>query len=76
MKIKSKIHYLGEKNGILPGQMAEQLAVEVDVKNVTYGTQNQCKKCDGTRTSLDICFGYWIGVDIILPIWKGVGLGG
>ncbi len=37
MKIKSKIHYLGERNSILPGQMAEQLAVEVDVKNVTYG---------------------------------------
>ena len=38
MKIKSKISYLGERNSILPGQMAEQLAVEVDVKNVTeYG---------------------------------------
>merc|ERR1712080_639888 len=36
MKIKSKISYLGERNSILPGQMAEQLAVEVDVKNVTY----------------------------------------
>ena len=35
MKIKSKIRYLGERNSILPGQMAEQLAVEVDVKNVT-----------------------------------------
>ena len=36
MKVKSKISYLGERNSILPGQMAEQLAVEVDVKNVTY----------------------------------------
>ena len=35
MKVKSKISYLGERNGILPGQMAEQLAVEVNVKNVT-----------------------------------------
>ena len=35
MKVKSKISYLGERNSILPGQMAEQLAVEVDVKNVT-----------------------------------------
>ena len=33
MKVKSKISYLGERNSILPGQMAEQLAVEVDVKN-------------------------------------------
>ncbi len=35
MKVKSKISYLGERNSILPVQMAEQLAVEVDVKNVT-----------------------------------------
>ena len=35
MKFKSKISYLGEKINILPWQMAEQLAVEVDVKNVT-----------------------------------------
>ena len=35
MKFKSKIRYLGEKISILPWQMAEQLAVEVDVKNVT-----------------------------------------
>ena len=35
MKVKSKISYLGERNSILPGQMAEQLAVEVNVKNVT-----------------------------------------
>ena len=34
MKFKGKISYLGEIN-ILPWQMAEQLAVEVDVKNVT-----------------------------------------
>ena len=39
-----KIGYLGERNSILPGQMAEQLAVEVDVKNVTqHGSR--CKKC-------------------------------
>ncbi len=37
MKVKSKISYLSERNSILPGQMAEHLAVEVDVKNVTYG---------------------------------------
>ena len=38
MKVKSKISYLGKRNSILPGQMAEQLAVEVNVKNVTHGT--------------------------------------
>ena len=32
MKVKSKISYLGKRNSILPGQMAEQLAVEVNVK--------------------------------------------
>ena len=39
MKFKSKISCLGKKISILPWQMAEQLAVEVDVKNVTeqYG---------------------------------------
>ena len=37
MKIKSKISYLDKRNSILPEQMAEQLAVEVNVKNVTYG---------------------------------------
>ena len=36
MKVKSKISYLGERNSILPWQMAEQLAVEVDVKNMTH----------------------------------------
>ncbi len=35
MKVKRKISYLGERNSILPGQMSEHLAVEVDVKNVT-----------------------------------------
>ena len=35
MKFKSKISYLGEKISILPWQMAEQLSVEVNVKNVT-----------------------------------------
>ena len=33
MKFKSKISYLGKKISILPWQMAEQWAVEVDVKN-------------------------------------------
>ena len=32
IKLKSKISYLGEKISILPRQMAEQWAVEVDVK--------------------------------------------
>ena len=41
MKVKSKISYLGERNSILPGQMAEQLAVEVDVKNVTEEQQQE-----------------------------------
>ena len=50
-KFKSKISYLDEKNSILPWQMAEQLAVEVDVKNVTDGTRTE----DGTRTSSFIC---------------------
>ena len=37
MKFKSNISFLGEKISILPWQMAEQLTVEVDVKNVTDG---------------------------------------
>ena len=32
MKFESKISYLGKKISILPWQMAEQLAVEVNVK--------------------------------------------
>ena len=44
IKFKSKISYLGKKVSILPWQMAEQLAVEVDVKNVTERGEN-CKKC-------------------------------
>ena len=40
MKFKSKPSYLGEKITILPWQMAEQWAVEVDVKN-----KNQFMKC-------------------------------
>ena len=44
MKFKSKISYLGEKISILPWQMAEQLAVAVDVKNITQ---------DGTRKTED-----------------------
>ena len=35
MKFKSEVIYLGTKNYILPTQMAEQFAVEVDVKKVT-----------------------------------------
>ena len=42
-KIKGKISYLGEKINILPWQMAEQLAVEVDVKNVTEDVRNTDK---------------------------------
>ena len=45
MRVKNKISYLGEINSILPGQMTEQLAVEVDFKNVTqytvHSTQQQ-----------------------------------
>ena len=41
VKFKNKISYLGEKISILPWQMAEQLAVEVDVKNVTEQQQQQ-----------------------------------
>ena len=44
VKFKSKISYLGKKISILPWQMAEKLAVEVDVKNVTERGKN-CKKC-------------------------------
>ncbi len=54
MKIKSKISYLGERNSILPGQMAEQLAVEVDVKNVT---EQQYTVHSSSRTSSIILFG-------------------
>ena len=43
MKFKSKISYLGKKISILPWQMAEQLAIEVDVKNFTDG-----RHTDGT----------------------------
>ena len=38
IKFKNKISNLGEKISILPWQMAEQSAVEVDVKNVTHRT--------------------------------------
>ena len=41
IKFKSKLSYLGEKISILPWQMAEQLAVEVDEKNVTEQQQQQ-----------------------------------
>ena len=54
MKFKSKISYLGEKISILPWQMDEQLAVEVDVKNVMeHGTCTE----DGQAPlfALDVC---------------------
>ena len=44
VKFKNKISYLGKKISILPWQMAEQLAVEVDVKNVTQQQQQQQDK--------------------------------
>ena len=45
IKYKNKISDLGEKISILPWQMAEQLAVEVDVKNVTqYGTAHSSSR--------------------------------
>ena len=53
MKFKSKISDLGEKISILPWQMAEQLAVEVDVKNVT----EQYRALQSSRTSSFIWFG-------------------
>ena len=37
MKFKSKPRYLGEKNSILPKQMTELQAIEVDVKNRDEG---------------------------------------
>ena len=47
MKFKSKISYLGKKISILPWQMAEQLAVEVDVKNITeHGRRNTYRHTD------------------------------
>ena len=44
MKFKSKISYLGEKISILPWQMAEQLSVEVNVKNVTQYTHSSTQQ--------------------------------
>ena len=41
MKFKSKLSYLGKKISILPWQMAEQLAVEVDVKNPDKGEEEE-----------------------------------
>ena len=60
MKFKSKISYLGEKNSILPWQMAEQLAVEVDVKNVTEYTAAAAVR----RTSPSIWFGLFVLSDL------------
>ncbi len=54
MKVKSKISYLGERNSILPWQMAEQLAVEVDVKNIKEYVRNIMEY---TWTSCFIWFG-------------------
>ena len=56
LKFKSKISYLGEKISILPWQMAEQLAVEVDVKNVTH-TVRSSSSSSSSRTSPFILFG-------------------
>ena len=53
MKFKSKISYLGKKISILPWQMAEQLAVEVDVKNVTY-TAAAVHSTDGQALLFDL----------------------
>merc|ERR1712112_681809 len=53
MKIKSKISYIGERNGILSRQMAEQLAVEVDVKNVTYVRNSSTQYSSNTLFGLD-----------------------
>ena len=52
MKFKSKISYLGEKISILPWQMAEQLAVEVDVKNVTDVTRKTYGQTDTGQAPL------------------------
>ena len=57
IKFKSKISYLGEKISILPWQMAEQLAVEVDVKNVTEHTAAAAAAVQ-SRTSSFILFGF------------------
>ena len=40
IKLKCKTGYLGEKINILPWQMAEQWAIEVDVKN-HYGGEGE-----------------------------------
>ena len=47
MKFKGKISYLGKKISILPWQMAEQLAVEVDVKNRNMDVKNLDKEGEG-----------------------------
>ena len=57
MKVKSKISYLGERNSILPGQMAEKLAVEVNVKNVPE--EEHTAVHSSSRTSSIILFGYY-----------------
>ena len=61
MKFKSKISYLGKKISILPWQMAEQLAVEVDVKNVT----EDGRRTEHTRTSSFI----WLGWEVVVNFW-------
>ena len=60
MKFKSKMSYLGKKISILPWQMAEQLAVEVDVKKVTQQQQQQYTAVHSSRTSPFILFGCYI----------------
>ena len=65
MKFKSKISYLGKKISILPWQMAEQLAVEVDVINVTQ-QQYTVHSSSSSRTSSFILFGLCGNTHIVL----------
>ena len=47
MKFKSKPSYLGEKNSILPKQMTELQAIEVDVKNCDEGEGGEGEEGEG-----------------------------
>ena len=66
VKFKSKVSYLGEKISILPWQMAEQLAVEVDVRNMTYTAAAAVH-----RTSPSIELDFWTNhiCDIFIVIY-------
>ena len=63
MKIKSKISYLGEKISILPKKIAEQMVVEVDVRNGQKSEKVHFLKCT-----------FWVqkyfGPKIVYPLWK------